>query len=184
MYIRCHYYMFRPHTALHQATFMWGDHCIVYFVLSNLGTLLLFSLMMMILLLLLLNCFVGHFHSIYFSGRFSVPFYCVVHFSWVCLALFFFLYLYKDPSGAYGLIFIVRQLRVWWSGALSLWREDSSVVYNSCWQPSEQSFSGPISVVLVTMFGCLRFENSIFFAFNDSQGDGEGIRPSLHTGST
>jgi hypothetical protein len=37
MYIRCSCYMFLPHMGHHQATFIiWGDHCTVHFVLSNL----------------------------------------------------------------------------------------------------------------------------------------------------
>jgi hypothetical protein len=47
-----------------------------------------------------------------------------------------------------------RQLRVCW------WREDGSAVYNYCWSSPAQSFSGPSSVGLVTIFYCLRFETS------------------------
>jgi hypothetical protein len=37
MYIRCHYYIFRPHMGHHQATLIiWGNHCTVHFVISTL----------------------------------------------------------------------------------------------------------------------------------------------------
>jgi hypothetical protein len=48
--------------------------------------------------------------------------------------------------------------------------------------PRQRSFSGPSPVELVTIFYCLRFETSLFFAFYDSQGYGGGIRPRLHSG--
>jgi hypothetical protein len=103
MYIRCHCYMFRPHMGHLQATLIvWGHHCTVHFVLSTLGT----SLLM--LLLLLLFSFVGYLHPIFFSCRFSVPFYRVVHFSCVCLVLFVFLVLVQGPY----LGLTVRHLRV------------------------------------------------------------------------
>jgi hypothetical protein len=64
----------------------------------------------------------------------------------------------KHPSGAYDQIFItVRQLRVCWFGA-PFWREDVSVVYNSCSPSPAQSFSGPNPIGLVAIFYCLRFE--------------------------
>jgi hypothetical protein len=63
-----------------------------------------------------------------------------------------------------------------------LWREDGSVVYNSCWSSPAQSFSGPSSIGLVAIFYCLRFEISLFVASYDSQGHGGGIRSRLHTG--
>jgi hypothetical protein len=76
----------------------------------------------------------------------------------------------KHPSGAYDQIFIaVRQFRICWCGALSR-REDSSVVYNFCWPSPAQSFSGPRSVGLSTIFYCPRFETSIFVASYDSHG--------------
>jgi hypothetical protein len=37
---------------------------------------------------------------------------------------------------------------------------------------------------LATIFYCLRFETSLFVSSYDSQGNGGGIRPRLHTGST
>jgi hypothetical protein len=60
----------------------------------------------------------------------------------------------------------------WWFVDVGrpLWREDWSVVYNSCWPSPVQTFSGPSPVVLVTLFYCLRFETSIFVASYDSQG--------------
>jgi hypothetical protein len=39
-----------------------------------------------------------------------------------------------------------------------------------------------MSVGLVTIFYCLRFETSLFVASYESQGYGGGIRPLLHTG--
>jgi hypothetical protein len=70
----------------------------------------------------------------------------------VCLAV-------KHPSGAYDQIFItVRQLRVCWCGALSLWRENWSAVYNYCWSSPEHSFSGASPAGLITIFYSLRFE--------------------------
>jgi hypothetical protein len=68
-------------------------------------------------------------------------------------------------------------------GALSDERT-GSVVYNSCWPSPGQSFSGPSPVGLVAIFYCLRFETSLFVASYDSQGQGGGIRPRLHTGMT
>jgi hypothetical protein len=60
----------------------------------------------------------------------------------------------KHPSGAYDQIFIiVRQLLVCLYGALSLTRE--RVCRLLCyWSSTAQSFSGPISVALVTIFYC------------------------------
>jgi hypothetical protein len=64
----------------------------------------------------------------------------------VCLGI-------KHPSGAYDQIFVTaRQLRVCWYGALSLWREDGSVVYYSCWPSPAQLFSGPSTLGLATIF--------------------------------
>jgi hypothetical protein len=62
----------------------------------------------------------------------------------------------------------VAGLLIW--GALSLWREDGSVVYNCCLPSPAQSFS------------CLRFESSLFTASYDSQSYGVGIQPRLHAG--
>jgi hypothetical protein len=93
----------------------------------------------------------------------------------VCLGI-------KHPFGAYYQIFIsLRHLRVCWYGALSLWREDGSVVCNNCWSSPAQSFSGPIPLGLATICYCLRFMTSLFVASYDSQGYGGGIRPRLHT---
>jgi hypothetical protein len=43
-------------------------------------------------------------------------------------------------------------------------------------------FLGSESLVLATIFYCLRFETSHFVASYDSQGHGGSIRPRLHTG--
>jgi hypothetical protein len=64
----------------------------------------------------------------------------------------------------------------------SLWREDGSVVYNCCWSLPAQSFSGPSPVRFVTLFYCLRFNTSLFFASYDSRGYGGSIRARLHMG--
>jgi hypothetical protein len=91
----------------------------------------------------------------------------------------------KHPSGAYDQILItVRQLRIYWRGALYLWREDGFVDYNCCWPSPALSFSYPSPVGLATIFYCLRFETSLFVASYDSQGYGGGTRPHLHTGLT
>jgi hypothetical protein len=72
---------------------------------------------------------------------------------------------------SYGLVFVGR----------SLWREDGSV-FCICWWPlPAQSFSGPSSLGLATVFYSLRFETSLFVASYDSQGHGGGIQPRLHT---
>jgi hypothetical protein len=42
----------------------------------------------------------------------------------------------------------------------SLWREDSSALYNCCWSSPAQSFSGQSAAGLVTIFYCHRFETS------------------------
>jgi hypothetical protein len=63
----------------------------------------------------------------------------------------------KAPFWGLRQIFIiVWQLRVCYLGR-PLWREDGSVVYNSCWLSPAQSFSGPSPVGLVDIFYCLRF---------------------------
>jgi hypothetical protein len=72
----------------------------------------------------------------------------------------------------------VAGLLMW--GALSLWREDGSVVYNCCWPSPAQSFSGPSPRGTHDHIYCLRFETSLFVASYDSQGYGGGIRPRLH----
>jgi hypothetical protein len=87
----------------------------------------------------------------------------------------------RAPSGAHDQIFItVWQLRscfMW--GALSDERMGLSFVYATgpC-----QTFSGPSPLVLATIFYCLRFDTSLFFASYDSQGHNGGIRPRLYTG--
>jgi hypothetical protein len=80
----------------------------------------------------------------------------------------------KHPSGAYDQIFItVRQLRVWWCGAMSLTRGRVCRL---------QLLLALASAVLVTLFYCLRFETSLFVASYDTQGYGGGIRTRLHMG--
>jgi hypothetical protein len=94
----------------------------------------------------------------------------------VCLGI-------KHPSGPYDQIFItVRQLRVCWCGARSLWREGGSVVSRCCWAPRAQWFSGPSLVGLATIFYCLRLETLLSVASCDSQDYDGDIRPRLHTG--
>jgi hypothetical protein len=64
----------------------------------------------------------------------------------------------RHPSGAQDQVFItVRQLQVCWCGC-PLWWEDRSVVYNCCWPLPAQSFSGPSSAELMTVFCCLRLK--------------------------
>jgi hypothetical protein len=64
----------------------------------------------------------------------------------VCLGI-------KHPPGVSDQICItVTQLRVCWCGALSLTREDGSVLYNCCWPSPAQSFSGLTPVELATIF--------------------------------
>jgi hypothetical protein len=105
----------------------------------------------------------------------------------------------KPTSGTYDQIFItVRQLLVYWCGALFLMRERSAV-YNCCWPSPALSFSGPSPAGFVTIFYCLRFETPptwrirspylypqgtgfLFVASYDSQGYGGGIRHRLLTG--
>jgi hypothetical protein len=87
----------------------------------------------------------------------------------------------KYPPGAYDQIFIFVICGFVDVGR-SLWREDGSVVYNCSWSSPVESFSGPSLIGLVMIFCCLRFENSLFVASYGSQGNGEGIRPRLHTG--
>jgi hypothetical protein len=41
-----------------------------------------------------------------------------------------------------------------------LWREDESVIYNCCWLSPAQSFSGPSTAGLMTIFYSLRFETT------------------------
>jgi hypothetical protein len=66
----------------------------------------------------------------------------------------------------------VAVLLMW--DALSLWREDRSVVYNCFWPSPPQSFSGPSPVGLATIFYCFKFETSLIVASYDSQGHGGG----------
>jgi hypothetical protein len=63
-----------------------------------------------------------------------------------------------------------------------LWGQVGSIFCNCSWSSPAQSFLGPSAVGLVTIFCCLKFETSLFFASYDSQGHGGGIRPRLHTG--
>jgi hypothetical protein len=63
----------------------------------------------------------------------------------------------------------------------SLWWENGSAIYNCCYFSPAQSFLGPSTLALVTIFYCLRFETSLFVASYDSKGHGGGIRPRLHT---
>jgi hypothetical protein len=77
----------------------------------------------------------------------------------------------KHPSGAYDQIFIsLRQLRVCWFGAPSLTRG------RVC------RLQLLLALASAVIFYCLRFETCLFVASYDSQGQGGGIRPSLHTG--
>jgi hypothetical protein len=71
----------------------------------------------------------------------------------------------------YGLAFVGRPL----------WREDGYVFCICCWPLPAQSFLGPSPLGLATVFYCLRFETSVFFASYDSQGHVGGIRPRHHT---
>jgi uncharacterized membrane-anchored protein YitT (DUF2179 family) len=83
MYIQCHSYMFRPHMGYHQAALViWGDHCIVHFVLSTLGTSLLF-----------VNLLCRIFSSYFFSGRFTVMYNIYIYIS-MSLSLSF-LYIFR-----------------------------------------------------------------------------------------
>jgi hypothetical protein len=58
----------------------------------------------------------------------------------------------------------MRHVHVCWCGALSLWRENGSVVYNCCWSMPAQSFSGPSLVEPAAIFYYLKFEISFFVA--------------------
>jgi hypothetical protein len=62
--------------------------------------------------------------------------------------------------------------------------DGQSVSKSWCWSLPAQSFSGPSSLGLLTIFYCLRYETSLFVASYDSQGHGGGIRPRLHAGLT
>jgi hypothetical protein len=79
---------------------------------------------------------------------------------------------YLSLFGSYSLVFVGRPL----------WQEDGSVFYICCWPLPAQSFLGPSPLGLAPIFYCLRFENSLFIAFYDSQGHGRGIQPRLHMG--
>jgi hypothetical protein len=61
----------------------------------------------------------------------------------------------KRPSGAYDQIFVTVRSCVFVDVGRFLWREDGSVIYNGCWAPPAQSFSGPSSLGLATIFYCL-----------------------------
>jgi hypothetical protein len=63
-----------------------------------------------------------------------------------------------------------------------MWGALSDEIYNCRWNSPAQSFSGPCTVGLVTIFYCLRFETSLSVDSYDSQGYGGGIRLRLHTG--
>jgi hypothetical protein len=94
----------------------------------------------------------------------------------VCLGI-------KHPSGTYDQIFItVRQLMVCWCGALSLWREDGSVVYNCSWPLPVQTFSGSDSHGARDHNLLSQIRDFPFVATYVSQGYGGGIRTRLHKG--
>jgi hypothetical protein len=88
----------------------------------------------------------------------------------------------KHPSGAQDQILLLSDSCGFVDVGRFLWREDGSIVHNYCWPLPAQSFSGPSTVELLTIFYCLRFETSLFVASYDSQGYGGDIRPRLHTG--
>jgi hypothetical protein len=67
-------------------------------------------------------------------------------------------------------------------GSLSLSDDRTGLPFIIVAGPRQQSFSGPSSVGLVTIFYSLRFETSLFVASYDAQGYGRGIRPRSHTG--
>jgi hypothetical protein len=79
----------------------------------------------------------------------------------VCLGI-------KHSSRAYDQIFIISERCGFVDVGCSLWREDGSVIYNCCWPPPTQSFSGPSSVGLSTTFYGLGFQTSLFVASYDS----------------
>jgi hypothetical protein len=72
----------------------------------------------------------------------------------------------------YGLVLLGRPL----------WREVGFLFCMCYWPLPAQSFSGPSTLRLETIFHCVRFETSLFVASYDLQGHGGGIRPRLHTG--
>jgi hypothetical protein len=75
----------------------------------------------------------------------------------------------------------IWQLRSCFCGAPSLTRGRVCPLYMLLGIPNAVSL-GSESLVLATIFYCLRFETSHFVASYDSQGHGEGILPRLHTG--
>jgi hypothetical protein len=88
----------------------------------------------------------------------------------------------RAPSGAHDQILITLwQLLSCFMGR-PLWQEDGSVFCICYWSLPAQSFLGPSSFGLATIFYCLRFETSLFVAYYDSQGHSGGIRSRLHTG--
>jgi hypothetical protein len=79
----------------------------------------------------------------------------------VCLGI-------KHPSGAYDQILFPFAI---WNTSDSyvldsvghlLWREDGSVFCMCCWSLPAQSFSGPSTLGLATVFYCLRFQTSLW----------------------
>jgi hypothetical protein len=68
----------------------------------------------------------------------------------------------KHPSEAYDQILLLSDSCGFVDMGRSLWREDGSVVHNCCWPSPAQSFSGPSSFWLATIFYCLRFEISLW----------------------
>jgi hypothetical protein len=56
--------------------------------------------------------------------------------------------------GSYGFVFVERPV----------WQVDGSVFCICCWPLAAQSFSGPSSLGLATIFYSLRFETSLFVA--------------------
>jgi hypothetical protein len=88
-------------------------------------------------------------------------------------------YLIWDPRCFVHNIYVMTKIlwRVW----VLRHRSDCCLVL-CCWPLPVQSFSGPSPLGLATIFYCLRFEISLFFASYDSQGHGGGIRSCLHTG--
>jgi hypothetical protein len=68
----------------------------------------------------------------------------------------------KHPTGAYDQILLLSDSCRFVDLGRSVWREDGSVTYNCRWSSPAQSFSGPNTVGLATVFYCLRFETFSF----------------------